>query len=168
MKWRLPSDFLPPQRINCLNVPQPFKTALPTVQTPTSGEYVTLKPQQLILKYCEPHITFRYKPVMSWLGFFITRRTSHASGILEHTAFGSEPSSIRAEDINDQDTIKSFFISGTNITIFACFPQEPQELMYSLQCAHCVPHWRKTVKNKFKKCFQLVLLTMKRNLLKLS
>lgn len=36
-----------------------------------------------------------------------------------------EPSTNIVKDINDQDTMKPLFISGTNIlATFACFPEE--------------------------------------------
>lgn len=56
----------------------------------------------------------------------------HTSEILLDTASESEPSINIAKDINDQDSVKPLFISGTNIiATFACFPKEPQELIYS-------------------------------------
>lgn len=78
----------------------------------------------------------------------------HTSEILLDTASESEPSINIAKDNNDQDHVKPLFISGTNIiATFACFPKEPEELIYSLKGTHCVLQWRKTVKNKFKKGF---------------
>lgn len=78
----------------------------------------------------------------------------HTSEIFLDTASESEPSINIAKNINDQDSVKPLFISGTNIiATFACFPEEPQEIIYFLKGTHCVPQWRKTVKNKFKKCF---------------